>query len=178
MNGTASTRNDIHFMPSFRVLADRIVPEPEGEGFLLPIPAASGASSSTMDAADFSAVADAYRAAGFFKTEINAFAPDWSRARPALAVDLRALVSFARDLPGAPEGPGGQRKLWAALNSGLALGIDVAGFLADRGHAALPGVLSGFLREEKTSPYRLGRFLFWNGADAGAYAGEPLWVRT
>jgi hypothetical protein len=174
-SGTAS-------MPTYRILSDRIVPEPEGEGFLLPIPSAAPSGvRATMDAADFAAVEDAYRAAGFFRTQVNAFAPDWRAARPLLAIDLRGLVHFAKNLPGAPEGPGGQRKLWAAANRGSAAGIDVAGFLAGPARrdpkAELAAVLGDFLRQEKTSPFRLGRLAYWNFYDAGAVTGEPEWLR-
>lgn len=172
----------MYSMPAFRVLSDRIVPEPGGEGFLLPVPRAApvGSWRATADPADFPAVEAAFRAAGFFRPELNTFVADWRRAALALAVDVRALLPPVPGISGAPQALGVQRRLWAALNHGLAAGIDVAGFLADRpgpeGRAALAAALAGFLRDEKTSPYRLGRFLFWNGVDAGAFSGEPDWM--
>ena len=169
-------------MPAFRVLSDRIVPEPGGEGFLLSVPRAAPAGPwrVTADPTDFAAVEAAFRAAGFFRPDLNTFVADWRRATPVLAVDVQALLPPATGGSGAPQALGVQRRLWAALNHGLAAGIDVAGFLADRpgpaGRVALAAALTGFLRDEKTSPYRLGRFLFWNAWDAAAWSGEPDWM--
>lgn len=173
-------------MPLYRILAERICLESTSEeGFLVPIPAHLGVFqkknwSIAQHSADFLPLAEKYRTAGFFRKEINTFAVDWKRTDSLGVVDIQSLIPLQFSLPGTPVNLAEQRKFWAAINHGIAAGIDISRFVQTQNQQDIPSdlvkILRSFLYQEKTSPFRLGRLLFWNGHDAGIF-DTPAWIQ-
>ncbi len=153
-----------------------MVPVPgEGEGFAFPLPPEGFVPGPRfrpfLSPEGLPEFAEGLRAAGAFRPEVNAFFPDLARSPSLACVDFLALSGPCKD-------PGARRRLWAALNSGVASAVSLDGFFRSGGTVPrLAAELSAALAEEKTSPFKLGRFLWWNFADSGA-AGEPRSVRA